>query len=339
MTEDARLGRELSGNGGPLLRERLPFGRRNRGAPVRLKKVPDEKFELPGELLDVEGHAVGDVTIGGQLAPAALEDVDERDGLAVQRRVLGRARGAEMRLQGDVPQILKRHDALRVRVPENGRHRQRHQLQQLRHVGEGQRAEIDRTGVQREHDGLAVADQHAEVPPVGCVAGQLHDPGDTRREPALAKVSIDSLPKGGPSDRSSAIVVRRKRGCGQLTVWSAQEDRAPVRRSRRNPNAIGHDAFVQHRVIADLDVVPEDRARHRAEGAMRADEPIEPLPAGEKRPRRSPVVGHGPDVPETRVGHESRASDRTHPRSGDRRRRRSSWPAAHRECRANDLPN
>ena len=51
---------------------------------------------------------------------------------AIQRRVLGRRRRAEVRLQRDVAEILQREDAERVRVAEDRRHRQRHLLRAAR---------------------------------------------------------------------------------------------------------------------------------------------------------------------------------------------------------------
>ena len=91
-----------------------------------------------------------------ELRAAPLQQLDERDRLPVERRVLGRRRGAEMRLQRDVAEILERENAERVGVAEDRRHRQRNLLQQRRDVGEGQRREVDRPGVQREHDRRAV---------------------------------------------------------------------------------------------------------------------------------------------------------------------------------------
>ena len=79
-----------------------------------------------------------------ELRAAPLQQLDERDRLAVERGVLGRRRGAEVRLQRDVAEILQREDAELVRVAEDRRHRQRHLLQQLADVGERQRGEVDR---------------------------------------------------------------------------------------------------------------------------------------------------------------------------------------------------
>ncbi len=54
-------------------------------------------------------------------APAALQSRDERHRLAIERRVLGGRRGAEVRLQRDVAEILEREHAEVVGVPEDAR--------------------------------------------------------------------------------------------------------------------------------------------------------------------------------------------------------------------------
>ena len=108
--------------------------------------------------------------------------------------MLGRRRGAEVRLQRDVAEILQRDDAERVGVPEDGRHRQRHLLQQSRDVGERQRRELDRAGVQRQHDRTAVRRNDAEVAAVGRVARERHDPRRWRTAPCLGEILVDPVP-------------------------------------------------------------------------------------------------------------------------------------------------
>ena len=115
------------------------------------------------------------VAVRPQLGAAPLQLLDQRHRLPVQRRVLGRRGGAEVRLQRDVAEILQRENAELVRVAEDRGDRQRDLLQQLADVGERQRREVDRPGVQRQHDRRAVGRDDPEVPPVGRVAGQRHD--------------------------------------------------------------------------------------------------------------------------------------------------------------------
>ena len=153
---------------------------RQHRAPVALDEMLDEEVELPGQLLDVEGDPIGQVPIGLQLGAAPLQQRDERDGVPVQRRVLGRRRGSQMCLQRDVAQIFERHDAVGIRVAENRGDRQRHLLEQRGHVREGQRLEVDAPRVQREHHRVATGQDHAKVAPVGCVACERHDSFDPR---------------------------------------------------------------------------------------------------------------------------------------------------------------
>ena len=152
MAQHARLVRELGDDGRPLVGEHRLLRGRQHDAAIPFDEMADEEVELPRELLDVERDAVGQMRVGGELGAAPLQQLDQRDRLAIERRVLARRRGAQMRLQRHVAQILLRDDAERVGMIEHERHRQRHLPQQLRHVGEGQRGEVDRPGVQRQHD-------------------------------------------------------------------------------------------------------------------------------------------------------------------------------------------
>ena len=104
---------------------------RQRDAAVASRKCLREEVELPGQLLDVERDAVRQVRVATRSSrAAALQQLDERHRLPVERRVLGRRRRAEVRLQRDVAEILQREDAELVGVAEDRRHRQRHLLQQ-----------------------------------------------------------------------------------------------------------------------------------------------------------------------------------------------------------------
>src|SRR5207244_1825804 len=91
---------------------------------VPLDEMFDEELELPRQLVHVEGDRIGRITIGFELAASPLEPLDERDGLAVQRLVLRARRGAQVRLERDVAQILLRHDPELIGVPKDGRNRQ-----------------------------------------------------------------------------------------------------------------------------------------------------------------------------------------------------------------------
>ena len=95
----------------------------------------------------------GRYAIAASSAPRRCSVLDERHGLAVERGVLGRRRRAEVRLQRDVAEILAaRGSRARSEWPRMRGHRQRHLPQQLGDVDERQRRELDRAGVQREHE-------------------------------------------------------------------------------------------------------------------------------------------------------------------------------------------
>ena len=126
VAEHARLaGGELLDDRRPFFCQRRSLRSRDHRAAVALDEVLREEVELPRELLDVERDAVGDVAVRVDLGAAALQQVDERDGLPVERRVLGGRRRAEMGLQRDVAEILERENAERIGVAEQCRHRQR----------------------------------------------------------------------------------------------------------------------------------------------------------------------------------------------------------------------
>ena len=84
----------------------------------------------------------------GEASPRrALQLGNQRDGLSVERRVLGRPRRAEMRLQGDVAEVLQREHAQIVSVSEHVGDRYRHPLQQRGDVDERERANVERRRV------------------------------------------------------------------------------------------------------------------------------------------------------------------------------------------------
>ena len=98
-----------------------------------------------------------------------------------------------MRLQRDVAEILERHDAQRIGVSQQRRNRQRHLPEQLGDIGEGQRGELNRSHVQREHDRRLVVTDDAEVSPIRCIAGQWHHPGRGAVDAGGPQVAIDPI--------------------------------------------------------------------------------------------------------------------------------------------------
>jgi hypothetical protein len=134
MAQHARLRRQLRGERPPFPGERLARGRRDHRAAVRLEEVLREELQLPEQLLDVEGDAVRRVVARREFRAAALHDLDERDGLPIEAAVLGGRRGAEMRLQRDVAEIVQHEDPQIARTVEDARHRQPHRFEQAGHA-------------------------------------------------------------------------------------------------------------------------------------------------------------------------------------------------------------
>ena len=133
MAEHARLRGELLGDRLPFVGERRAFGRRQRRRRGSPRRSACEEVELPGQLLDVEGHPVRQVRVRRQLAlraAAAARSARPPRGRAPRARAV--RRGAEMRLQRHIARDpASATMPICVRVPENRRHRQRHLLQQL----------------------------------------------------------------------------------------------------------------------------------------------------------------------------------------------------------------
>ena len=152
VAEDGRLRRELADDDGELLAQRGALIVGQRDAAVRLEEVLREEVELPRQLLDVERDAVGQVLRRGELRAAPLQRRDQRHRLAVEGGVIRRARGAEVRLERDVAEILQREHAEIVRVPQHRRNRHRHLRHQRRDVHERQLRDVERRRVQRQHD-------------------------------------------------------------------------------------------------------------------------------------------------------------------------------------------
>jgi len=99
-----------------------------------LDEMFDEKVELPCELLDVEGDAIGDVLWRRELGASSLHRRDQRDGLSIEGRVFGGTCGAEVSLKRDVSEIGQRENAEIVGVTEHRRNRHRHLGKQSRDV-------------------------------------------------------------------------------------------------------------------------------------------------------------------------------------------------------------
>ena len=183
-----------------------------------------------------------------------------------------------MRLQRDVAEILEREHAQVVGVAENPRHRHRHRREQRGRVDEGQRAVVEWRGVDRQDERLAVARQHAEVAPVGRVAGERHH----------ARVA----------PRSVAIEIRRYDGRNRgsrTSIWSTTAN------VRSTSNLKQRDAVVNLRAIAGAGQSRRARAsrvpgresgRHRARPARCS--PSSSAPAPTRAPGQTTVARRMP---------------------------------------------
>ena len=120
-------------------------------AAVAFDEVLDEEIHLPRQLLDVEGDAVGDVSRRRELRAAPLQRVDQRDRLAIERRVFRPRRRAEMRLQRHIAEILQRDDAERIGMTEDRGHRHGHAAHEPSDVGKRQPLELDGLRMDGQH--------------------------------------------------------------------------------------------------------------------------------------------------------------------------------------------
>ena len=152
-----------------------------------------------------------------------------------------------MRLQRDVTEILERKDAELVGVAEQDRHRQRHLLQQFGDVGERQCRELDRSGMQREHEPWAAERDDAEVPAVRRIAGQRNDARALVRETAIPEITGDPIAQLQAVSRSLVHFVLCAR---------APHPRAPVAarsRSRRRSAATFRVGNICHQNCVPVD--------------------------------------------------------------------------------------
>ena len=74
------------------------------------------------------------------------------------------------------------------------RNRQRDRGQQPRDLHERHRVELNRAGVQRQHDRVAIAQQDAEIAPIRGIAGERQQLARLFRQPVFVQVLPDSRP-------------------------------------------------------------------------------------------------------------------------------------------------
>src|SRR5262249_32804118 len=97
-----------------------------------------EEIELPCELRHIERHLVGQIASRFQFGTAALQKLDEGNGLTVKRGVLGGGSSSEMGLERHIAQVFQLDDAKRIGVAEERRDRKLDALQQIGDIGERQ---------------------------------------------------------------------------------------------------------------------------------------------------------------------------------------------------------
>ena len=197
MAQHARFCRQLDGQSMKFSRQCLVGRLGEAGPAIGPHVVLHEEIELPRELLPVEGSAIRQIRVRRQIPAATLHQADERDGLPVEIRVLGRRGRAEMRLEGDVSEILQHQDAQIAGVSEDPRDWQRDLVEQRCHVHEREPVVREGFRVQRKDGGRPVAVNHAKVAAVGCVAGERHHARLGGGQPGALEETLDPFASAG----------------------------------------------------------------------------------------------------------------------------------------------
>ena len=265
MAEHARLGRELvrrsthhssasaarsagdSGRRGTLRRNAARRSRAPRSASRRRTRCGTAEY-----------------AVDASSAPRRCSSSMSATAWRYERRVLGRRRRAEVRLQRHVAEILQRQDAERVGVAEDRRHRQRHPAAAA--------PRRSRTAASRSRSGRRAAPARSTAPSAGMTRKY-------RRSDASPVSGTTRAPRGGQrrsrvrycrsiaarrSDRGQSVTGHAsvsRAAPRQVAVIAAQHRFAAVRRAGGTRDAVGHDALVDHRVRANLDIVPQNRPR------------------------------------------------------------------------------
>ena len=226
-----------------------------------------------------------------------------------------------------------------VGVAEDGRHRQRHLLQQARRRW--------RTAASRSRSARRAARARSTAPSAGMIRKYRRSDaspvsGTTRGVAsgrARSRAGSDRSGRGAVSGlKVHGSRVQRVRFQVQRSDERARRPSPRTRIARRcdapagTRDAVGDDALVERRAGAHLHIVPQNRprdARGRVDPTRRGrrSSAIGAL-GGRERERRAPVVGRRADVVERRVGDDAADRRPAATRSARRRRRRSSWPAS-----------
>ncbi len=89
VAQDPLFGRQFAHDGRELILQGAAVVGVEDGGAVAFEKVRDEELQLERQLLDVEGQAVRQVARRRKVGAAALQHVDQRDGVPVERQPLG----------------------------------------------------------------------------------------------------------------------------------------------------------------------------------------------------------------------------------------------------------
>ena len=282
-------------------------------AAIGPQEVLDEELQLPGQLLDVEGDAVGRIVVGTRAPRRAAAAGDEPHRLAVASAVLGAVarRGA--------PAASRRRGPPGRGCP--GRRRGEAGAAPAAAPGAAARATrtngsvayVDRPGVHGEHDRRRAVGDQPEVAPVRGVAGERDDPLDAcrrfRRRDIRRRARRDRWP---PADDS--IRVPRLGGTNGATCRPSPRGRgapAPARGRPRtasrtlNPagtRAVGDDAADHFGALADVTSSQQHRCPRPGQTmAMRPVAAIERPPFGLSQGlRRAQIVARRADIVEGR---------------------------------------
>ena len=310
MAQHARFGRELLDDRRPLVGERLR-GRRPTGCAPRYasRKWLHEEVQFPRQLLDVEGDAVRDDSgPTSARAPRRCSVSMSATRLAVERRVLGRLAAPRCAWSVTSPRSCSARMPSASEWPRIAGTGSGICCEQFGDVGERQRAEVDRSGVQREHDRRAVVQKHAEVAAVGRIAGERHDARVSGRQSAFAADSV-----------SMRLLVWRVGGA--FISWSVhherRDDRAAIRRAHQDLPVVAcprwHDDTVGHDTFIELAASPTSTSSQRIDRVdVRRAVEASTCAASLRRRRRLlrclPVVRDGANIPEVGVADERRGS-------------------------------
>src|SRR5437763_12899824 len=150
-----------------------------------------------------------------------------------------------MRLQRDVAEILERQNAEPVRMSEDRGHGKRDLLEQAGDVRERKRRQLDRSGMNGEHERPSIRRQDTEVPAVRRIAGQRHDPGLISCQTALAQKAVDAIAQERAFHRPLFVHASAETTSRSVPFGRTTSDRRYVEpAARRTPSVTTHSSTI-----------------------------------------------------------------------------------------------